>query len=614
VDNYPAFRNQLMKSYFPSFILIFLVSFNLWAQAPSIDLAEEYYGNKEFEKAVVTYQKILSEKKFFARIYPKYLESLYETKNTKEAVKFLKSKQKEYPSNPVIKMDYYFYLKNYEKEKEAVKYYTKIVDEISANGMMLKLAQDYLETTTYYSISIDLYLQAREKLGEPTKYASELADLYKKTGNTTALVKEAVNYLLTESQNIDVIKNKLQNYMNTDEELNALETKLIEKIQEQPDNPMISDLMVWLYVQKKDFEEAFRQSKAYDNRFRSPGNKSMDVAHISAENKNYETAILIYKYIIDQYKGSGNYFVARKGMISCNEQLIKSTFPVDSERIKSLIIEYTNFVKESSGTTEGFDAQRSIALLYAFYLDRKDTAVTILEKIIMQPRISRNMVDKCKIDMADIYVLQNELDESALLYGQVEKDNRDELLGHEAKLKNARLSYYKGEFLWAQAQLDVLKLATSREISNDAMALSIFIQNALAEDTNTLILHEFANSELLIFQNKYDEAEKSLDVLLKNNPDHAVSEYILWQKSIISKKRGDYLKTIDLLNTISKNFPEGLLCDDAVFTSGTIYEENLNDKAKAKEVYYQLLEKFPSSIFSQEARKRYRILRGDKVN
>lgn len=583
-------------------------------QTSPVDLAEEYFSNKEYEKAIATYQKVLSEKKFFDRIYPKYLECLYQTKNTKEASKFLKAKLREYPENPIIKIDQYYFLKNNGKEKDAQKYYPKLLEEIAANGKMLLVAQQYLESTDHHQLAIDLYLKSREIAAEPVKHANELAALYKKTGNTEALVKEAVAYLLSESQNLDVIKSKLQNYMNTDKELDALESKLLEKIQEQPDNSLISDLLVWLYVQKKDFEEAFKQSRAFDLRFKNSGNKSMEVAHISSENKDYESAIKIYKYIISEYHGTSNYFQAKKNMIFCNEQLVKSTFPVDKERIKSLINEYTVFLKESGPSPEGMDAQRSIAMLYAFYLDRKDTAITLLEKIIQQPRMDQITKDKCKLDMADIYVLENELDESALLYGQVEKDHKDEPLGHEAKLKNAKLSYYKGEFLWAQDQLDVLKLATSREIANDAMALSIFIQNALAEDTNTAILQEFSNCELLIYQNKYEEAEKHLDALLKLSPDHAVSEYILWQKALIARKKGDYLKTIDYLNAIIKQFPEGLLCDDAVFTSGNIYEENLNDKAKAKEVYYLLLEKYPGSIFGQDARKRYRILRGDKVN
>ncbi|MCX6904627.1 MAG: hypothetical protein NTW03_14325 [Verrucomicrobia bacterium] len=55
----------------------------------------------------------------FARIIGGPADFYFETKNTKEASKFLKSKLREYPENPVIKIDQYYFLKNNEKEKEA---------------------------------------------------------------------------------------------------------------------------------------------------------------------------------------------------------------------------------------------------------------------------------------------------------------------------------------------------------------------------------------------------------------------------------------------------------------------------------------------------------------
>ena len=43
----------------------------------------------------------------------------------------------------------------------------------------------------------------------------------------------------------------------------------------------------------------------------------------------------------------------------------------------------------------------------------------------------------------------------AYLYSQVEKSLKEEPLGHEAKYRNALVSYYLGEFGWAETKLDV---------------------------------------------------------------------------------------------------------------------------------------------------------------
>jgi hypothetical protein len=65
----------------------------------------------------------------------------------------------------------------------------------------------------------------------------------------------------------------------------------------------------------------------------------------------------------------------------------------------------------------------------------------------------------------------------------VDKAFKEETTGQEARFKNARLSYYNGDFQWSQAQFDVLKASTSKLISNDALDLSVFIMDNLNLDT-----------------------------------------------------------------------------------------------------------------------------------
>ncbi|MCK5206680.1 MAG: tetratricopeptide repeat protein, partial [Cyclobacteriaceae bacterium] len=54
-----------------------------------------------------------------------------------------------------------------------------------------------------------------------------------------------------------------------------------------------------------------------------------------------------------------------------------------------------------------------------------------------------------------------------------------------------------------------------------------------------------------------------------------------------------------------------ILGDDALFLIGTIYEDQLNEKEKAKEIYQSFLTRYPGSNKAAEARKRFRTLRGD---
>jgi TolA-binding protein len=212
-----------------------------------------------------------------------------------------------------------------------------------------------------------------------------------------------------------------------------------------------------------------------------------------------------------------------------------------------------------------------------------------------------------------LYILKGEPWEATLLYSQVEKSHKDSPLGYEAKLRNARLSYYAGDFKLAQSHLDILKEATTREIANDAMQLSLLIQDNTVEDTLGLGLKAYAAVEQLVFQNKLKEAIAGLDRLLEKFPGHSLSDDTYYLKAQLQRRIGDFPGAIATLERITSNPKYDVLSDDALFLLARIQEEDVKDKAKAQELYNQVITKYPGSIYVAEARKRFRKLRGDGV-
>ena len=55
------------------------------------------------------------------------------------------------------------------------------------------------------------------------------------------------------------------------------------------------------------------------------------------------------------------------------------------------------------------------------------------------------------------------------------------------------------------------------------------------------------------------------------------------------------------------------MADDAIFALAEIYQKKLKDTEKAKSLYEKILLEFKGSIYSSEARKRFRKLRGDNL-
>jgi hypothetical protein len=68
-----------------------------------------------------------------------------------------------------------------------------------------------------------------------------------------------------------------------------------------------------------------------------------------------------------------------------------------------------------------------------------------------------------------------------------------------------------------------------------------------------------------------------------------------------------------MLQKISTGYADDLLGDDALYTSAQIYEYDLKNPEKAMELYKEFLIKYTNSVYVVEARKQFRLLRGDKI-
>ncbi len=216
--------------------------------------------------------------------------------------------------------------------------------------------------------------------------------------------------------------------------------------------------------------------------------------------------------------------------------------------------------------------------------------------------------------LGDIYLINGAIWDASLLYSQVEKDFKHEAIGNEAKFRNAKLSFYAGDFTWAKTQADVLKGSTEKLIANDALDLSLIITDAIGVDTNDAPLKLFSGAELLIVQHRYVEAMARLDSINLLFSSHTLGDDIYYKKAEIYFTLGKFLDVESMYKNILDYYADGLYGDDSQFKLAKLYQENLNDKERAKTAYENVLKKYPGSIFTVEARQRFRELRGDILN
>ncbi|MBJ6117581.1 tetratricopeptide repeat protein [Pontibacter sp. BT310] len=602
----------LKKTYLLLALCLTIAATIAQAQTQNLELAREYFSKGEYQKAAELYEKLVEDKRLFSVTYPDYLKTLLALRNYKEAEKLVKRTIKQNPGNYNFEVDLGMVYQAAGDKAGAEKHFNKLIQQMNPEATVV-VASAFIQNELY-DYAEKAYLRGRELTKNPLENNRPLIALYSYRQKNEALIPEVLNLLQENESEVGYVQNMLQNSVRDEKAQDALEKELIMRVQQNPDKLGYSELLIWLYVQRLDFYGALMQARAVDKRTRSGGSRVMELGAISAQNKDYNSAIEAYEYIIKEYPEGPYYLVARQRLINAREEQVQNTFPVDQEKIRALIADYDALLTEVGRSAATAEVLQHMANLYAFYLDDKAKAIELLQEAIAMPRANANLVAESKLTLGDIYVLKGEPWEATLLYSQVEKSHKDTPIGYDAKLRNARLSYYKGDFELAQAHLDILKLATSREIANDAMDLSLLITDNTGLDTSTTAMEEYAAIELLVFQNKLQQALTKLDGMLKKYPGHSLTDEIYFQKAAIQERMGNFTEAVASLQHIVGNPQYDILSDDALFRMAYIYEENLKDPAKAQQLYNDLLKKHQGSIFVAEARKRFRKLRGDTVN
>lgn len=601
------------------FAFLFCLSgmhYSALAQVPQDrQLADQYLNNSEYEKAAVLYEKLMNNDPYGT--YPQYLRCLLALKNYEDAEKLVKKIIKKSPDFPAYQVDLGNVYSSKGDSSSARQQYQKALKNVKGDqGSVISLANAFLQ---YQEIEFALqtYLQGKALMRGEYAYNFEIAEVYYQKGDFVNMTEEYLDAVADNPMLQQNILNILQSRVGFDPDNtrnDIVRTSLLRRIQKYPDNTEYSEMLIWLFLQQKDFDSAFIQAKALDKRSRDEGGRIYNIGVMAESNLNYDAATKCYQFIIDKGPLNVNYVASRIGFLnSLNKKVTQSNVYTQADLIR-LDNDYRSALVELGKTARTAALIRGLAHLNAFYLDRTDTAVADLEEVIVMPGISNITKAECKLELADIYLFNGNVWDSDLLYKQVDKDFKNDPLGQEAKYRAARLDYFRGDFEWAQAQLDVLKSATSQLIANDALSLSLLIGDNMGMDSVADALLMFSRAELLFYRNKMDDAILVLDSLLRIFPDHSLVDDAWYKQAAIMDKKRNWQAEDSLYALIISHDSSSVIADDALFHRAKLHEDKLKDKTKAMELYQDLLKKYPGSLFAVEARKRFRTLRGDVLN
>ncbi|MBC7775709.1 MAG: tetratricopeptide repeat protein [Phycisphaerae bacterium] len=599
---------------YAAFALIFfgLNLTGLRAQSPDLDLANQYFSDGEFEKAATLYGQLVDKERRSDYYFARYIDCLVKLEKWDEAEKSVKKQIKEQSENNGLYVTYGSIFEQQGKDAEAEAQYNRAIDKLTSDyAAVIRLANMFLNDTKY-DFAIKTYQRGAVLLKDANRFAYNLGDLYRRKGEPVKMTEQYLNALAADPGKLPSLQTIFARSLGA-EDISELQTQLYARIQEN-ENPDYVELLAWSFVQRKDFKSALRQYKALDKRLGENGQRLMKVADEAAEARDYDAAIAAYEYVIAE-KGQSNpfFYDAKREAMQCRRRKITEGFNYTQQDLTTLETEYESFLSQYGKSNLSSSIILQLADLEAVYLRNLPKAIALLEELKQVPGIRPDVLARLKINLGDYYMMNGDVWESTLLYSQVDKAYKEDTIGQEARFKNARLSYFNGDFQWAQAQFDVLKASTSKLIANDALDLSVFIMDNLNLDTTSDAISLYASAELLVLQNRFEEAFLKLDTLARGFPEHSLQDDILYLEARIWDKQRDYAKAIPLYQQVTEKYKEDIRADNALYALAQIYELKMNDLEKAKEIYEKIFMDYSGSVFAVDARKRFRILRGDKV-
>lgn len=574
-------------------------------------LAYQFYQQGQYAQAVTLFEKLFNKTKSNT-YFEFYFNSLLNLKKYDDAEKLVKS---------LIKRDskhiqYGISLARLYQEKgqteAANKLYAQVINNLPADEFQIRDIANYFYNFKAYDLAISAFQQGRKLLKDNKPFTYELLSIYRYKKDKNMLLQEYLDALPEMPQLLPQAESVLSSVFEDNSDYQVLQSALLKRIQKEPQTDIYTRLLIWQYLQQQEYEMALRQLIAQDKRLKDDGTILFNTCNTFIENKAYATAIKAFEYLISKGKENPYYLPSKVEMINAKYQQVIGG-QIDKKSIAELAVAYQSIIEEYGSNNQTLFALKKLADLEAYYLGNPGKAENLFEKMLSIPGVPATEKGQIKLGLGDVYILTKQPWEAFLIYEQVAKQFENQDIGNEARFRSARLSFYQGNFAYAKSQADILKASTSNLIANDALNLSLLISDNLQSTLDSNALKMYADAEMLQFRNLPDQALAKLDSIAVVFPSNSLVDDILMTKSRIYIKQNQVGDAVKMLTALTEQQTSSVWADDALFTLADLYERNLKDMEQAKTLYQKLINDYPGSMFTAEARKRFRKLRGDNV-
>jgi tetratricopeptide (TPR) repeat protein len=430
--------------------------------------------------------------------------------------------------------------------------------------------------------------------------------LYGQLGKTDLMIEMFLDEAEAHPENSNIIQNQFMRFMadGSDASFNdTLRKALIIRVQKAQDlfwNRYLS----WFYVQGKELGKAFVQEKAIYKRAPESLSNIINLAQLAIQDNDQEVAKEVLGFVLENRKDL-------QLLVQAHSYLIKMQIQNAKQKdYPTIALALDGLLKEYEVTPLTLSLQLIQAHFIAFNLNKPEEGRMLLKKTL-DLGLDNYEVAQVKMELADILLFEEKFNQALIYYSQIEMDLKNDAVAHEATLKAAKTSYFKADFDWALKQFKELKSANTQLIANDALEYFLLINDNTVADSTQTALAVFAKGDYLLYQNRNEEAIAQFQSILQKFKGQEIESVTLLRLGTIYEKVGEYNLALSQYQSILEHHNDGIYSDEALFFSAEIYNNKLQEPDKAKPLYEKIIFYHEDSIYFVDARKKFRLLRGD---
>jgi tetratricopeptide (TPR) repeat protein len=613
-------RTEVLKGKFLKIFLLFMLVFIQVNSALSQDadkmlklqLAQNFEEANEWERAVVLYEELHKSEPANYIFLDGLRRSYTQLKEYDKAIGIIRQWFITHPRDISLMtvLGGLYYDSGNEIAADSI---WKVVLSIDPKNLQsYRIVADEMMQHRLYEQSIRTFIDGRTMIKSEVLFADELGSLYAALQQYTLATQEYLRLVKKNPDQLSIVQSRLSVIITKPEALIATSETIKAELKTSPDNIVLHRLYVWLLMEGRQYDSALEHYRIIDRLANSNGNELFNFAQQLNQEHASAAAAKTFKEIIDRYDKSALLPYARFGYARALEELSNeiNTFTSESQPTYHDAIQiYESIASAQDHLDLVVQSLFRIGIIKFEKLADLDGAMTAFNKIKEFPN-TMNILYDATIKNGEVQIARNDLPGARKEFEKISKVPiviyRD-----QAIFKLAELNYYEVQFDTSLSLLKRFNMNLNTDLTNDALQLQYFIQE---NKTSSLpALTEFAKADLSMRQRKFPESLRHFRDIVQQYPTTLLIDDAMMKIGELHLKLRQPNEAIAAFHFITDSIQLSILKDKAQFSIAEISENILHNKALAITAYEKLLERFPNSLYAEQARKRIRLLRGDTI-